>query len=527
VGIAHRDLKAQNVLVDPARGYTAKLTDFGTSHMLAEPGPWCHTALERGTDLLWAPELIRASVLRGASQGVWDEQDEAVDFRAVDCYAFGVLLCQLWSGQANPFCALPRQHAHPLTNLVRTIVVGRWRPAVAASTPPAVAELVRACWAHEAAARPSFSSVCAQLAVAAADAASRPVLVNAVPHVLGRLVVFYRPWLVAGASLDFAVQLHVCGDADAMAPENRTPEGTPGADGAMCVSFSCLMAAGDTAELVLEPAAVEDSSAWSWLRTSATLQATPLPALDAVLAAQQPVCSTMLTLSPDWGRVQAIPEGGLRCGVRLELKRITPMAGNGAASVRTARSLGTLSFVVAREQRPVAKLGRMPTALRARHHDCMLSYRERDTGETFGDGFVRHLQGALEAAGYSVFVYSSALTSGDHWTSVLKHGIQQCSAFLAVCSEQYGDAAISPWSYNEIISAQRQREQAGGRPFILPIWHSARFPPGNTGSLLSSVPRVPAGAVCAKDMPYADTWPLVLQALADAGVHPPSNAMEA
>jgi len=90
VGIAHRDLKPDNVFVavGPSGELTAKLLDFGVAKLLGEESVGHKTATGQaiGTPLYMAPEQCRG---------------RDVDHRA-DLYAFGVLVFEVLSG-ATPF----------------------------------------------------------------------------------------------------------------------------------------------------------------------------------------------------------------------------------------------------------------------------------------------------------------------------------------------------------------------------------------------------------------------------------------
>lgn len=90
LGIIHRDLKAQNIMVSrTGEGFGVKLLDFGIAKWLERPAGsvgLTSTGMILGTPVAMAPEQIRG---------------ESPDVRT-DVYALGVLLHQLLTGQA-PF----------------------------------------------------------------------------------------------------------------------------------------------------------------------------------------------------------------------------------------------------------------------------------------------------------------------------------------------------------------------------------------------------------------------------------------
>ncbi|WP_426752752.1 serine/threonine-protein kinase [Myxococcus sp. Y35] len=128
LGVLHRDLKAQNVMVLPrAEGFTVKLVDFGIARV--EP-PEGLTGLTTGGTVLGTPISMAPEQIRG----------QAVDART-DLYALGVLLYQLLTGTL-PFdgasaVEVEEQHLHaPPPRLA-----GRVR------APPALDDVLQRCLA--------------------------------------------------------------------------------------------------------------------------------------------------------------------------------------------------------------------------------------------------------------------------------------------------------------------------------------------------------------------------------------------
>jgi len=128
LGIAHRDLKAQNVMVlHQGEQAVFKLVDFGIAKLLAsegEPGSGLtSTGVVLGTPIAMAPEQIRG---------------EAPDQRT-DVYALGVLLYQLLTGQV-PFrgaTALEIEEMH--------LHAAALRPSLIAAVPAALDAAVMRC----------------------------------------------------------------------------------------------------------------------------------------------------------------------------------------------------------------------------------------------------------------------------------------------------------------------------------------------------------------------------------------------
>src|SRR5205814_9211631 len=97
LGVVHRDLKPDNILLDRAGELTARLTDFGIARVLDAPGLTTPEALI-GTPNYMAPEVINGS-----------RPDPAVDV-----YAMGIVLYELVVGRppyaGGPPVAVLRRH---------------------------------------------------------------------------------------------------------------------------------------------------------------------------------------------------------------------------------------------------------------------------------------------------------------------------------------------------------------------------------------------------------------------------------
>eukprot|EP00455_Lapot_gusevi_P056792 TRINITY_DN9524_c0_g1_i2.p1 TRINITY_DN9524_c0_g1~~TRINITY_DN9524_c0_g1_i2.p1 ORF type:complete len:208 (+),score=28.19 TRINITY_DN9524_c0_g1_i2:106-729(+) len=129
--IVHNDIKAYNVLVDEY--YRVKLCDFGLARTTQ------HLALGReqiaGTPPYMAPEL-------------WQKRSPTT---ASDVYAFGVLMCELFSREV-PFDGL-----EPL-DIRERVIAGR-RPTISESCPRPWTQLIKKCMSALPADRPTFEQI--------------------------------------------------------------------------------------------------------------------------------------------------------------------------------------------------------------------------------------------------------------------------------------------------------------------------------------------------------------------------------
>jgi hypothetical protein len=118
--------------------------------------------------------------------------------------------------------------------------------------------------------------------------------------------------------------------------------------------------------------------------------------------------------------------------------------------------------------------------------DVMLSYRVPETGDG-GDRSVFALQMALQARGFSVFVGESAIEGGSNWPATIQKGVEDCKAFVVLCSPTYGDEAASPWTQMELVLAHNMKKP------LLPVWHSGPYPPPAVKIYFSGKQRIPTG----------------------------------
>ena len=134
IPVVHRDLKAQNVLLDGSG--RCKVCDFGLAKVRR------HTFLSTlhvgaGTPAYMAPELFQGN---GASE-------------KVDVWAAGTLIWEMYTGD------VPWAHLLSPVQVIYAIAVRHERLPIPEHCPPLLAELMRSCWALDPDERPSFTTV--------------------------------------------------------------------------------------------------------------------------------------------------------------------------------------------------------------------------------------------------------------------------------------------------------------------------------------------------------------------------------
>jgi len=143
----------------------------------------------------------------------------------------------------------------------------------------------------------------------------------------------------------------------------------------------------------------------------------------------------------------------------------------------------------------------------------MLSYRVPESGavELGGDGTVVHMQAALEALGFSVFVGENDLHGGELWAAEIQDAVNHCAAMVVICTETYG---ATTWTLRELQLADNK-----GKPLI-PVWHSGTYPPPAVEIFLSGSQRVPAGSQCLVETDFQQAMVELADCLARRGVVP-------
>ena len=523
--IVHRDLKAANVLVNPADGFRAKVIDFGTSHGTALDSLTAHV-VNRGTLYAMAPELLR----------VYDGTDAALeaalsltDFKASDVYAYGVLLCEMWAARM-PFRLMPTREGHSeLANYRHSVDEQGWRPRQPKAMRDAFWALTQHCWAQAPAERYTFEEVSDAVGLLMGGAPGSPAGASDDGGAgAGGSAAFGRaPSLEEAAEtaalraterVTVTIRYAPCFCAPRV-PELRVSfaRAAPGAqlatqssgtvqDGCFSVSFVFLIAPNEVCKLKFTPVAHDTA----WLGASASF------------LTAEPKTVKLPTAWP-----ASLPPAGVHAALRVHVSRLR------SGSERTLGALSVLLMPEAAAHASAAARARwnVPRALTAGvHTDVMLSYRDKQTGVESGHNFAEKLRVGLQACGWAVFCYSTLVTAGDHHVNVLTHGIQACTAFVCLCSSEYGDVDISPWSHNELLQAEalRNRVEADGsrrgRPHIVPVWHSDAYPPcREVAAILGAAPAVPcaddfAAGRDARSLGVAATVHALTQALDKLGV---------
>ncbi|KAJ4830657.1 Serine/threonine-protein kinase ht1 [Turnera subulata] len=130
-GVIHKDLKSNNLLLNDEM--RVKVADFGTSCLETQ----CReTKGNKGTYRWMAPEMIK----------------EKPYTRKVDVYSFGIVLWELTTA------LLPFQGMTPV-QAAFAVAEKNERPPLPASCQPALAHLIKRCWAANPSKRPDFSYI--------------------------------------------------------------------------------------------------------------------------------------------------------------------------------------------------------------------------------------------------------------------------------------------------------------------------------------------------------------------------------
>ncbi|GJS77856.1 serine/threonine-protein kinase HT1 [Tanacetum coccineum] len=130
-GVVHRDLKSNNLLLNDEM--RVKVADFGTSCLETQTQ---ESKGNMGTYRWMAPEMVK----------------EKPYTRKVDVYSFGIVLWELITA------LLPFQGMTPV-QAAFAVAEKNERPPLPASCQPALAHLIKRCWAAEPSKRPDFTEI--------------------------------------------------------------------------------------------------------------------------------------------------------------------------------------------------------------------------------------------------------------------------------------------------------------------------------------------------------------------------------
>ncbi|KAG0616867.1 hypothetical protein M758_5G147400 [Ceratodon purpureus] len=154
-GVAHRDLKPQNVVVSRLTSrhlsedhFAVKLVDFGMSKTKVEVSKSnTMTAAGIGTTRYRAPEVFPEAYRSGTGKATW--------FKA-DVYSFAMTCAHLLSLK-SPF--------EEIQNLValHSKLVNEMRPELPVDCPKELVGLLKTCWRTSPGSRPSFMQICVEL----------------------------------------------------------------------------------------------------------------------------------------------------------------------------------------------------------------------------------------------------------------------------------------------------------------------------------------------------------------------------
>jgi hypothetical protein len=521
-----QDVKPDNVLVSPERGWASKLADFGGTTRLDILGTQALVD-QRGMTLPFvAPECLRRELpedgqaLRACPRDgdrsllrtdALSTSCSGVAARSLDIYAYGLTLYMLWLRTGD---ALPRTTRHPFRLverdarsdealcaavrdpfkclLTRRVGFGGEQPGLPPGAPDDVRALMQSCWAHDPTARPSAADVATCAALTRAQNWRAVVTVTYEPHVTGAAC---------------CVRVSLAPEAAAKAETHATVPGT------CSVAFSCTLTVGTECAVVVAPfTAGAHANDGRFLGSARALLLPVTPALAEAMVAPLPLAQCVLTLPVTRGQ-DAAGKSIERLAACVSLQRHHPLLA--MPDVR----LGTLSLALSLAHADLDDV----------NYDVMLSYCDAETGVARGgDGFAPSVCDALRAKGYTVYMFAERVREGKAWQDVRAFGLTRCAAFVALCSPTYGCLDHSPWSANELRFAFAERARRGV-PSVVALWHTGKAPSGPGATLpalfcgqaeLPDAVVPPASGKAGAECHFKDVMEHLFAALCARGVHP-------
>jgi serine/threonine protein kinase len=137
IDIVHKDIKLENLFV--TNNWQVKLGDFGESTATVRASQLCSDPLV-GSVVYMAPELIG------------DNASACASHPAIDVYALGITLLQVWTGGADPYDGMST------FDIYKAVEAGT-RPIIPMDVPSDVQIVICKCWSHDASSRPSAADV--------------------------------------------------------------------------------------------------------------------------------------------------------------------------------------------------------------------------------------------------------------------------------------------------------------------------------------------------------------------------------
>jgi hypothetical protein len=173
MGIVHRDLKADNILVKKVQEvsadhhpdfknsmssplsnpvWIAKISDFGTSKVKNQSTAYRNQTIQIGTTMYMAPEVYELDPE--------DKIPKRFHPMKTDVYSFGILCSTLVTGNPSPFQI---DGVNVTAKKFKALVRQGKRPKLPPDCPARLSGLIKQCWHADPLLRPSFPDICTEL----------------------------------------------------------------------------------------------------------------------------------------------------------------------------------------------------------------------------------------------------------------------------------------------------------------------------------------------------------------------------